>query len=197
VKPVPAEYYGQPEWIPYFESIGVRVIKNVSTTRFGAYGYMTYPGDSVLYLHAGDSMLRQFWVRSGYIITTYQGLNWATVYPASAELLSVYSLADGSRMVQQNPALAGTYFTVDITPQEYVLPPNFPYFNPNATVEMQVNVTVNVGTPVGNYVIGIDTAPVSPGAEQAWTEQYLTRYTSGGMVNANRPRYLIFVSVIE
>ena len=197
VKPVPPEYYGQPEWYPTFESIGVRVIKNVSTSRFGGNGYMVYPSDSVLYMHPGDSMLRQFWVRSGFVVITYQGMSWAPVYPASAKLLGVYSLADGSRTVAQDPVLASTYFTVEITPNEYVLPPDFPMFAANATVEMQINVTVHPGTPVGNYAIGIDTVPVSAGAEQAWTETYLTRYTSGGMINADRPKYLIFVSVIK
>jgi hypothetical protein len=197
VKPIEKDYYTQPEWYPTFETIGVNVLKEVALDRFGGNGYMVYPSDSILYLHAGESMLRQFWVRSGFIVITYQGMSWGTVYPVSGTIYGPYTMADGAEKVNQDAAIASQSFTVSVSPSEYILPPNFPIFSPDATVSMLVNVTVNPGTKPGNYIIGIDTK--SPGAEneRAWTEKYLTRYTSGSMVSANRPKYMIFVSVLE
>ena len=200
--PIGRDYYNQPEWFPNFKLSGINNLKTVDPTRFGAYGYMVYPSDSVITLSKSTktSGNRTFWMRPSWIIVMPQGIHLVTSYPSSALIESpFFVLADGSKGVNQIPSDASQYFEVTVSPELFLLKPNFPIFNPESTIAVNVTIKLrsDVVVPVGNYVIGIDTGAVPEEQEKAWIREYMTKYVSGSMIHISRPYYQAFVSVVE
>ena len=190
-------YWMQPEFFPKFEETGLPLLQNPPDDRWGAYGIAVYPGDSVSTIVAGESLDLYFFIKSGYLVETYQGIKLGVSYPTSANIESAVELADGSKAVQQDPTEVSEYFKTIIDPDLFMLEPNFPVYNLEGTKMVKITIQVSEDTPAGNYVIGVDTGEVPAEYEQDWLMEYLNLYTSGGMTKLDRPYYQAFISVVE
>ena len=104
-------------------------------------------------------------------------------------------MPDGSKWVEQNTSEARDHFTVKVSPNPFLLEPNFPIYNINGTRRIKVTITVSEDMPPGNYVVGLDTGEVPYEDEQRWLREHLNLYTSGGMTKIDRPYYQAFIMV--
>ncbi len=189
------EYWKQPEWFPKFEKIGVPLLQNPPENRWGAYGISSYPSDAVGNINIGDSLDFYFYIRSSYLVETYQGLRLVTKYPQKAEITTGQKFPDGNSKILQDPKEVAQYFDVKTEPSEFILTPNFPLFTYNGTRRIKVTITPKPGTPEGDYAIGIDIAKPSEENRNKWLMKYLNLYVDGGMTQIDRPYYLAFVHV--
>ncbi len=189
------EYWMQPEFFPHFEDIGVPLLQQPPEDRWGAYGIAVYPADSVSTIVAGESLDIYFFIKSNYLVETYQGINFEVKYPDSATIESGFEMPDGTKNVRQNSSEVEAYFDVKIDKNPFILEPNFPIYNVNGTRKIRITVTVSEDTPPGNYVVTLDTGNVPEEHEQKWLKEYLNLYTSGGMTKIDRPYYQAFIQI--
>ncbi|MFH1064084.1 MAG: hypothetical protein V1729_03320 [Candidatus Woesearchaeota archaeon] len=196
LKNLEERYWMQPEFFPHFEDIGVPLLQNPPENRWGAYGIATYPADSVATIRQGESLEMHFFIKSNYIVETYQGINLVPAFPPSVDIESGFEMPDGSRSVTQDPEKAAGYFDITASPNPFILEPNFPIYNPGGTLKVAVTITAHADTPPGNYVVGLDTGTVPEEYEQMWLKDYLNLYTSGGMTKIDRPYYQAFIEVV-
>ncbi len=191
------EYWMQPEFFPHFEDLGVPLLQNPPEGRWGAYGIATYPADSMATIIPGESLDMYFFIKSNYIVETYQGINLVQVFPDSVQIESGFEMPDGSKTVEQDGDKIREHFSVDVSPNPFILEHNFPVYNVDGTRKIKVTITVAEDTPPGNYVIGLDTGEVPEEYEQIWLKDYLNLYTSGGMTKIDRPYYQVFIEVVD
>jgi hypothetical protein len=190
-------YWMQPEFFPNFEEIGAPLLSHPPKDRWGAYGIAVYPADSVSVIEDGKSLDIFFFIKSNYLVETYQGVNLVPAFPEKTEIESGFQLPGGATGVKQDPKLAKDYFDVSVAPGLFILEPNFPIYNINGTRKIKLTITAKENTPPGNYVIGLDTDQVPRWQEEEWVKQYLNLYTSGGMTKIERPYYQAFIQVVE
>lgn len=196
IEDVGEEYWQQPEFFPHFEDLGLQILQNPPEDRWGAYGVAVYPADSVATINRGDELTFTFFVKSGYLVETYQGINLEVVIPENTSLVSGYTFSDGSNEVKQNPEVVKKYIDIEINPNLFILYPNFPVYNTNGTFKVEMKVSVDKNIPVGKYVIGLDTGDIPDEYHVEWTKRFLTLYTSGGLTKIDRPYYQAFIEVI-
>lgn len=194
LKKVGEEYWQQPEWFPMFEETGLAVLQNPPENRWGSQGYMVYPADSVSVAEPGQTVLMSFWIKSGYLVETYQGINFGVSFPKSAKIVTGQRLVDGSNGVEQNSSVS-QYFETNIGPKMFILEPNFPVYSRNGTRRVDVEVRVSEDTPEGNYVVAFDTVNVPEEQQEEWLMEYKNLYISGGMTKIDRPYYQAFITV--
>jgi hypothetical protein len=191
------KYWMQPEFFPNFEEIGVPLLAHPPKDRWGAYGIAVYPADSVSTVEKGKSLDIFFFIKSNYLVETYQGINLLPVFPAKAGIESGFQMPDGTKSFKQDPKTVESYFDITVEPNLFLLEPNFPVYNINGTHRVKVTVTPKQNTPPGNYAIGLDTADIPEEKENEWIRQHLNLYTSGGMTKIERPYYQAFIQVVE
>ncbi|MCK4589613.1 MAG: hypothetical protein KAT77_04160 [Nanoarchaeota archaeon] len=191
------KYWMQPEFFPNFEEIGLPLLQNPPVNRWGAYGYATYPADTVSTLVPGETLEFYFFMRSSYLVETYQGIWLETLFPSEATITTGASLLDGSKSVTQNGTEAAQYFTVEVAPNPFVLEPNFPIFRREGISKVKVLVTALEDTPPGNYIIALDTGQVPEEYSRQWLNQYLNLYVEGSMTKISRPYHQAFITVVE
>ena len=189
-------YWQQPEWFPHFENIGVPLLQQPPKDRWGAYGIAVYPADSVSTVRAGESLDMYFYIKSGYLVETYQGISLDKNYPARAQIGAGAEMPDGTKDVVQDPAVAKRHIKVEADPNPFVLEPNFPLYNEGGTKRVKVIVSVDASTPPGDYVVTLDTGIVPADYEDQWMKEYLNLYTSGGMTTIGRPYYQAFIHIV-
>lgn len=189
------KYWMQPEFFPQFEEIAVPLLQHPPEGRWGAYGLAVFPSDSVVSINPGDSLDVYFFVKSGYLVETFQGIQFNPVYPGKADILSGVEMPDGARSVTQDKNKVEDYFDVKIDPNPFLLEPNFPLYRREGTKKVKVTLTAKEYAPQGNYVIGLDTGTVAEELEQAWLKKHLTKYASAGLTKIDRPYYQVFVHV--
>lgn len=189
-----ADYWMQPEFFPNFEDIGLAVLQTPPENRWGAYGYLAYPADTISSIRPGESLDIYFFVKSSYLVETYQGIMFEHSFPATASVLGG-ELPDGSSLVEQNASQAAKYLTVKIEPNPFVLEPNFPVFRPGGTVRVKATITAAPETPPGNYAVAFDTGKVPKEQEDIWLKQYLNLYVSGTMTKISKPYHQAFLVV--
>ncbi len=189
------EYWMQPEFFPHFEDIGLPLLQNPPIDRWGAYGIAVYPADSVSTIVAGESLDMYFFIKSNYLVETYQGINLEVKFPDSARIESGFEMPDGSKNIKQDGEGIEKYFDVEVDSNLFILEPNFPIYNINGTRKIKMTVTVSEDTPPGNYVVTLDTGGVPEEYEQKWIKKYLNLYTGGGMTKIDRPYYQAFIRV--
>jgi hypothetical protein len=190
-------YWMQPEFFPNFEEIGVPLLQHPPKDRWGAYGIAVYPADSVSTIEKGKRLDIFFFIKSNYLVETYQGVNLVPVFPDSTSVQSGFQMPGGAKEVKQDPEKTKGYFDIQVEPNPFILEPNFPIYNINGTRKVRITITAKEGTPPGNYIIGLDTDQVPNEYEQQWLKQYLNLYTSGGMTKIERPYYQAFIQVVE
>jgi hypothetical protein len=188
-------YWMQPEFFPYFEEIGLPLLQNPPKDRWGAYGIAVYPADWVQMASGGDELTFYFYIKSGYLVETYQGVNLVKVFPENAQITTGQELPGGIKLVNQIPDEVSKYFDVEVNPNPFVLEPNFPIYKSNGTIKIKVSLKISEDIPDGNYVVAIDTANVPEDYEQKWIKKYLNLYTSGSMTKLDRPYYQIFLQI--
>ena len=190
-------YWMQPEFFPKFEDVGVSLLQNPPENRWGAYGIAVYPADSISTIVRGESLDIYFFIKSNYLVETYQGVNLEPVFLEESSIETGFSFPDGSTDVRQNVSEVKKNLDVKVSPNPFILEPNFPIYNINGTRKIVMTVTVAEDTPPGNYAIGLDTADVPLEYEKQWIREYLNLYTSGGMTKIERPYYQAFITVVE
>lgn len=188
------EYWKQPEFFPNFEDIGLPILQNPPKDRWGAQGYMTYPADTLSMVRPGEQLDVYFFIKSSYLVETYQGIMFDYSFPSSAEVTSG-ELPEGGTAVQQDPEAAASYFTVELEPNPFILEPNFPVFRPGGTIKVKATIRASPETPAGNYVVAFDTVKVPEEQEDLWIKQYLNRYVSGTMTKLSKPYHQAFLTV--
>lgn len=190
------EYWMQPEWYPDFEKIGVPLLQNPPKDRWAAVGYGIYPGDAVVTTSSGESVTLYTYLRSSYLVETYQGMQLVPIYPDSGTIETGYEFPDGTKTVNQNPESVKNYFDVSFEPNLFVLEPSFPIFKDGYIKRIVTKIDVAPNTPPGKYIIGIDI--VSPPKEQVdeWIWEYKNLYTSAGMTQVGRPWYRAFIEIV-
>ncbi|MBD3319213.1 hypothetical protein GF342_04865 [Candidatus Woesearchaeota archaeon] len=189
------EYWLQPEFFPQFEDIGVPLLQNPPEDRWGAFGMASYPAESIGTIAKGETLSFYFFMKSNYLVETYQGVQLSLDFPATAQVSTGLELPDGSKVVEQDEV--AKYFDVRISPDAFLLEPNYPLFRPNGTQKIAVHITVKEDAPLGNYAITLDTTKVPEELESLWMEEYLTKYASGSLTKLDKPFFTAFVSVAE
>ena len=189
------QYWQQPEFFPNFEEIGVKVLQNPPKDRWGAAGLASYPAETIETIVPGETAKSVFYLKSNYLVETYQGISLGATYPATLGISQGVALPDGNRSVTQDPDVVKNYFDVKVTPAQFVLEPNFPIYSVNGTKKVMVEVTAKSGTPQGDYVIALETQSVPKDLTTTWTRQYLNLYTDGSSTKLDRPYYSMFVHV--
>jgi len=190
------EYWQQPEFFPHFEDIGIPLLANPPKDRWGAFGIASFPADSVGAIRQGETLDMYFFIKSNYLVETYQGVHLVPVFNEITEIESGFAMPDGSRSIKQDTKIAREHISVSVDPNPFVLYPNFPKYHVNGTKKVKVTISVSENTPPGNYVIGLDTSEVPYEDEQRWLREFLNLYTSGGMTKIDRPYFQAFVEVI-
>lgn len=188
-------YWLQPEFFPKFEEIGVPLLLNAPRDRWGAYGISSYPGDSISNIVAGDTLELYFFIKSSYLVETYQGVSLEPVFPRDTEIAEGVKFPDGTTKVLQKPEDVEKYFDIEVSPNPFILEPNFPIYRVNGTRKIRIRITAKPDTPPGNYVIGFDTGTVPKEYEQRWLKQYLNLYAGTSMTKIERPFYQAFFTV--
>lgn len=189
------EYWMQPEFFPQFEEIGVPLLQNPPVGRWGAFGILIYPADTVITTTPGEEFATQFFLKSGYLVETYQGINLEVLYPNAGVITTGVRYSDGTNSIRQDGEQVAQYFDVEVQENPFVLEPNFPVYNQNGTRMVNLTIKVAENTPPGKYLIGLDTTGVPTDIEQEWVKKYLTLYTSGTMTKLDRPYYQAFIEV--
>jgi hypothetical protein len=188
-------YWMQPEFFPQYEEIGLPLLQNPPVGRWGAYGLASYPAQSIATINAGDTLDFFFFMKSNYIVETYQGVQLDVKYPHFAEITTGATMPDGSARVDQDPQVTKELFDVEVSPETFVLEPNFPIFRKEGIRKVKVTVTAKPNTPPGNYVIAVDTGAVPEEAEKVWIQKYLNLYTSGALTKIDKPYYTALITV--
>ncbi len=189
------EYWMQPEFFPQFEEIALSLLQNPPKDRWGAYGIAVYPADWVYVAKPGEKLDVYFYIKSGYLVETYQGINLEKTFPENAEITTGLELPGGIKKITQQPENTSQLFDIEINPNPFVLEPNFPIYKINGTIKVKVSVNISENISQGNYVIAIDTTNVPEEYENKWIRDYLNLYTSGGMTKLDRPYYQLFIQI--
>jgi hypothetical protein len=190
------EYYMQPEWFPNFEEAGLPLLQNPPEGRWGAFGFGSYPSDTVSTLVAGDTLKLHFYMRSSYLVETYQGISLTASFPESEAMVEGYTLPDGSAGVTQDPAVKN-YFDVEVSPKIFVLEPNFPIYSKNGTILVELSVTAKENAEPGNYVVAVDAGDAPDELHEQLAEMYGNRYAGSSFTKINRPYYRAFIVVAK
>lgn len=133
-------YYKQPNFYPRWNEIYNQYYKSHDYTRWGVYGYGTYPSEAgvqIRNLKQGESLTTCTIVRAGYGIETWQGIQ--------------IELEDNE------------YFDVEILTQDYSEFPNtyvlgrtYPMFDNNWAKLITLKITAKQDIPVGSYQVNFN-----------------------------------------
>jgi len=216
--PSDENYYLQPEFFyttwysqgaPLYYELGNP--QGYSYTYIGVTGAGAFP-NAVIVRPTDDSPVKPgtdlksiTYFYTGWLIQNYQGMKLNIYYPKSGET------AIGTFKVEnQDPNVVKKYFTISITPDEFVLGRTFPIFETekgciklegyqppcrNWVQKVTINIHINDGTPPGKYVIAIN--PVAPSKQNQlrWSNMYGFRYFNYGGFGVEPPMYQMFIEV--
>ena len=183
------EYYLQPEFYGNWDN-GIKFWTNPDPAHWCTIGYGSYPADQFVDIMRGESMNLTFFLRSSYCVQTYQGVKLKHSFPEMA--LS----GDGITFTRatSNPE---RWIDVSISPDQFLLEPNYPQFSEGWVKKIQVTITTDKDTPKGEYIIGIDPKQPDSAIEKEWYREYLNMYTSGtGGVSIGRSWEQLFVRIL-
>jgi len=183
------EYYKQPEFYLNWDPEGIGSFFNPPGGYFGAFGFGTYPADTVATMKPGEVIRVGTFFKTSWGVETYQGMQLTTTFPEHAESKTA------EMDVYQDPEKTRNYFDISIEPNLFVLEPTFGIFEENWVRNITVVVKVKDDTPPGNYVVGI--TPIAPPSEieDEWLIEYGLRYVSAGAHGVGRPFYQLFIEV--
>ncbi len=187
------DYWKQPEFYPQFEEQGVSMMTNPPKGRWGAFGYGSYPSETVVLSPKQGTFKVHFFLHTSWLVQTYQGLSLSASFPASATLQKT-SFPDNTKSIVQDASVVRDYFDVDVSPSVILLEPAFPVFKPEWT--QMVTVTVKVkNPPSGKYAIGINAGAAPAEKANEWLWKYKTNYVGGAGHSIGMPWYTIYIDV--
>jgi hypothetical protein len=187
------EYWKQPEFYPQFEDQGVAMMANPPTGRWGAFGYGTYPSETVVLTPRNNKFRVIFFLHTSWLVQTYQGMGLSYSFPRHAELQKTL-YPDNTKAVLQDPANVSKYFHVKISPDVILLEPAFPVVKNGWAHAIAVDVEVK-NAPPGKYAIGVDIGDAPSEKANEWLWKYKTNYVGGSSHSIGIPWYTIFVQV--
>lgn len=190
---ITSEYYKQPEFYPQFESQGVQMMSNPPQGRWGAFGYGTYPSETVVLTPRQGEFQAGFFFYTSWIVQTYQGLSLTTTFPSRATLMKSY-FPDNTQTVIQDPAIVSKYFEVSVSPNVLLLEPAFPVFKSNWAQQIIVTVKVK-NPPPGKYAISLYAGDPPSDKGNEWLWKYKNNYVGGTAHSIGAPMYSIFIEV--
>jgi hypothetical protein len=188
------EYYLQPEWFPGFEESGVPLLQNPPEDRWGAFGLGSYPSDTSASLVVGETLALVFYMRSSYLVETYQGISLVPVFPKNTALPEGFAMADGTTSITQEPSVS-EYFDVEVSPSVFLIEPNFPIYSKQSTQKVEVRITAKETIPLGNYVVAIDVGDAPLEQEEGWAKEHQNKYAGSSITKIGRPYYQAFIKV--
>lgn len=147
------EYYKQPEFLPTWETIGVKNMRSPPEDRVALWGLGAYPAEQRFSAKPGDEFTAATFFHTSWMVQTYQGMHLALIYNE-------------------------TYFDVTIEPDRLVLAPAYPAFERDWSQKVVVKIRVKEGSPIGEHLIRIRIMKPDEADERAWREQYGGRYVN-------------------
>ncbi len=152
-------YYQNPEFYPNFTDPrgGLRYWLNPDPSSWVTNGFGTYPAEQSAILTRGKTERFEtvVFMYSGYGAQTFQGVK-------------LFADAQSTR-----------FFDIEISPNTFVLEPNFPKFYREWAKRIYISGTLKPDTPPGNYAIAINVGNPPADLAQKWGSQYLNLYMNG------------------
>ncbi len=150
-------YFLQPELYPGFKENGLRFWTRPDATSWATNGYGTYPSEQFAEISRGEDSEFEatIFIYSSFGVQTYQGI---TLF-ADAESLKKFDL--------------------EITPNTFVLEPNFPKFGKEWAKKIVIRGHPKVDTPAGVYPIAINIGVPPADKQKEWSLLYRSLYMDG------------------
>ncbi len=190
---VSEEYYLQPEFYPNFEEQLLPYLLNPPEGRFGAYGLMSYPSQTVVTTYPGENFTVYFFMASSVFIEFYQGNKLTPVYNSELKIIKG-SFPDGTNIIKQDTEKARQFIDVKFTPEVFVLSPTYPEFTNEWSKKIRMDISIPYYAEPGKYTVSVikSNTPTEKGLE--WKEKY-GKYTEGGMESISTPYYSVFLEI--
>ena len=163
--------------------------------RRGAYGYGISPAQTVIDTYPGANFDIVTRVYAGPIVETYQTLAFKTTFRSRAAIDSIYSFADRSKTVNQDPEKAQKYIRADITPKWILLEPAYPIMKNGWAQNINIHINISEQIPCGHYAVGIEITPIDNKKFKELARQYTTSIVQAGIAGIDRPWYEAFLDV--
>lgn len=188
-------YYMQPEWAPenIFEQSCVKTYLYPPEGYFGAFGFGAFPGHTIVdSAEPGQDLRFITHIRTSCGISKYQGIYLKERFSNYVELRQRGTIL---KSVDQNPEEVKNYFKIlNITPELFLLEPNFPVYEAGWARRVVIEVHVNEDTPDGEYAIEFVTVDVPKEYDTQWTKRYRLKYAGSATQVAGAP-YTVFIKV--
>lgn len=150
-------YWKQPEFYPNFKKGGLRYWTQPDPTSWASNGYGIYPSEQWGTVKTGetDSFEATVFLYSGFGVQTYQGI---TLY------------TEGNTK---------EYFDITISPQTFILEPNFPKFSEEWAKKIIISGEIKQGTPKGEYALSVNIGVPPEDMREKWGMEYRNLYMDG------------------
>ena len=154
---ISSEIFKQPDFYPTWERSGIPTYTNHDYDRWGVHGYGFFPGEqslNIINMSKGDTLEIYTWFHTSWGVETWQG-------------------------VQLEPVYNQDLFSVQITPNSFVLGPTFPSFDSEWTHLIKFTIEAKTHIQSGTYPISVMIKPPSKEFEDAWSWDILDKFTEG------------------
>ncbi|HZX19988.1 MAG TPA: hypothetical protein VFF13_03165 [archaeon] len=168
------KYFLQPEFYPSFLETGLPQWTNPSTTHYAAYGYGSYPLRKTIYLKSGETAKTKFFFHSGYGVRSYQGVKL---------------------VIEPENNGAKSFFAAKVSPNVFLLEPNFPKFEKNWAKGIEIIVDSQTETPSGSYKFFVKVVNPEKELSDKWKNEVIGKYFDAGFVSANKPVFELEIIV--
>jgi len=178
-------YWKQPEFDPDFARMGLQYWLNIKEqdfrkTHWSTSGVRSYPFEQFVSAKPGYSFNVTVIFSSDWSVEAFQGVKIVPTF------LSGATISTGTKVVA-NPNGA-EYIHVNVTPEEFILEPAFPFFSKNWNEKLVFSGKISENTPPGIYVLSFDAGMPSKENSEKWFLQYLNLYSEGAqMIKTDKP----------
>lgn len=150
-------YFLQPELYPGFKENGLRFWTKPDATSWATNGYGTYPSEQFAEISRGEDSEFEatIFIYSSFGVQTYQGI---TLFADSESL---------------------NKFDLEITPNTFVLEPNFPTFEKGWAKKIMIRGRPKADTPAGVYPVAINIGVPPADKQKEWSLLYRSLYMDG------------------
>lgn len=199
------KYWKQPEWFPNFEKEGgaLDAIKDYmkqsqASGRWGVTVWCAgaYPADFYAKTRAGSDFTVYTWIRNAPHQAKYEGIKLVDAYP-TCDTFVERGFELGNNTVCQDPDYVRQNVKISISPDLFLVSPNFPAFTPEHTKMIKVDISIAEEMEPGRYVIGFNTRLPSEDFNQRYYAEYGFDYTGSPkeFYCAPGPQYRLFFDV--
>ncbi|MDO8427969.1 MAG: hypothetical protein Q7S92_02035 [Candidatus Diapherotrites archaeon] len=176
------KYYRQPEFLPnFYENFFVHY-QTFNPTHFFIQGLGVLPFEQFISLKKGErKRIALFW-HTAFGVQSFQGIRIQTQFPEQSFTLQNYLYNS------QDSAKVSNYFSIALTPSEFLLGPAYPFFDPAWNQKVIAEIEALPDSLPGNYVVAFEITSPSLENESIWSNQK-TNYVSGSdLAQSNFPR---------